>query len=807
MATKEAGVNWRTVALFSGILLTAAAALVAQAPARPAQSARTARPPAATNAGAFPAGPEADGSVLFRQHCAACHGADATGGSGPNLTTSNIVAADVNGNLIGQVVRNGRPGTMMPAFTSLSDTQIQDLAAFLHAQARIVAARKGGRKGVVSADLDTGNAAAGKAYFNGAGGCSSCHSPTGDLAGIASKYPALQLEERMLDPRGAPATVTVTLPSGQQVHGKLAYRDEFTIALTDSTGRYRSWPTSQVKFTVHSPAQAHVALLAKYTDTDIHNLMAYLLTLTGPGGLRAARQAGSGFGLFGRFGPAAPPERLPPAPAGAGVTTAMLLNPPAGDWPEYHGTYTGERHSPLTQITPSNVNQLGLAWTFPGATAMIKSSPLVVNGVMYFSVPNNVWALDATNGHLIWHYQYPPNQGSPIGNRGLGMYHDWLFFMAPDGHLVSLDARNGRVRWIVEVADFTQGYWTSVAPLVVGDHVIVGTSGDFDNLTGYLRAIDPKTGKTQWQFNSTPPPGTPNATTGGNTWMTGTYDPTLNLLYWGTGNPTPVLEGATRPGDDLYTCSILALNPDTGKLVWAFQPSPHDTHDWDAVETPVLVDGTFHGQPRKMLLQASRNGYFFVLDRTDGKSLLTIPFGPVNWAKGVGANGEPIPDPEKYPAQDGRLVAPAEGGLANYRSPSYDPATGLFLVDSSPSYGIYFAKKADGTVGWAGADYGVYSTGILEAIDYKTGKIRWQDHFQGQSGAGVMTTASGLAFTGDNAGNVLAVRTSDGKILWHASTGSRMASSPITYQIDGRQYVVTSSGTTIDAWALSPAMK
>ena len=224
-----------------------------------------------------------------------------------------------------------------------------------------------------------------------------------------------------------------------------------------------------------------------------------------------------------------------------------------------------------------------------------------------------------------------------------------------------------------------------MAPLVVGSHVLVGVSGDFDNLSGYLRSIDPETGATQWQWDSTPPAGTPDKTTGGMTWMTGTYDPDLNLVYWGTGNPTPVLKGTTRPGDDLYTCSIVALNPDTGKLAWFFQASPHDTHDWDAVETPVLVDGNFHGEPKKMLMQSSRNGYFFVLDRTNGKSLLTVPFGPVNWSLGVDKKGQPIPNPAKEPTPDGRLIAPDEGGITNYRSPSFDPKNGLFIVDAHPS--------------------------------------------------------------------------------------------------------------------------
>jgi len=247
----------------------------------------------------------------------------------------------------------------------------------------------------------------------------------------------------------------------------------------------------------------------------------------------------------------------------------------------------------------------------------------------------------------------------------------------------------------------------------------------------------------------------------------------------------------------------VALNPDNGKLAWAFQPSPHDTHDWDAVETPVLVDDAFNGQQRKMLMQTSRNGYFFVLDRTNGKNLLTNPFGPVNWALGVDAQGRPIPNPAKEPAPDGRLIAPDEGGLTNYRSPSFDPKTGLFVVDAHPSYGIYFAKPADGEFGWAGADYGVWGKGVLEAIDYRTGKLRWTHELgPNGSGAGVLTTDSGVTFTGDAHSNILALQTSDGKTLWHAGTGAGMQSSPITYELDGRQYVVTSSGGVLFAWAL-----
>ena len=490
-----------------------------------------------------------------------------------------------------------------------------------------------------------------------------------------------------------------------------------------------------------------------------------------------------------------------------GVDQQMLLHPPADSWPGYHGDYSGRRHSSLHQITPQNVRNLSLAWLFQTDRPVpIKSSPLLIDGVLYFTIPDNVWAVDARSGHQIWHYSSPTSQGEHIGQRGVGAYKGSIFLLSPDAHLIALNRNDGSVRWQVQVADVSKGYWTSMAPLVVGNHVLIGVSGDFDNLSGYLRSVDPETGATQWQWDSTPPVGTPDQTTGGMTWMTGTYDPDLNLVYWGTGNPTPVLKGSTRPGDNLYTCSIVALNPDTGKLAWAFQPSPHDTHDWDAVETPVLVDADFHGQPKKMLMQSSRNGYFFILDRTNGKSLLTVPYGPVNWSLGIDKEGRPIPNPAKEPAPDGRLIAPDEGGLTNYRSPSFDPKNGLFIVDAHPSWSVYFAKPADGVYGWAGADYDVWGKGVIEAIDYQTGKIRWSHELGPEgSGAGVLTTDSGLTFTGDAMGNFLALDSKNGNTLWHAGSGSHIVSSPITYELDGRQYILMSSGGVLFAWALPEA--
>src|SRR5436190_13533248 len=490
-----------------------------------------------------------------------------------------------------------------------------------------------------------------------------------------------------------------------------------------------------------------------------------------------------------------------------GIDPATLLKPTSDSWPIYHGDYSGQRHSHLSQITPANVHELTLAWAFQtGQTTQIKSSPIVAGGILYVSIPDHVWAVDARTGSRVWHYNYPPNEGSHIGNRGVALFKDSVYFATPDNHVVCLNARDGTVRWNVVLADVKEGYWSSVAPLIVRDHVLVGLSGDFDNISGMLKSLDADTGQVQWTFYSTAQRSSPDSSsggsTGGNMWITGTYDPESNLVFVGTGNPTPVLAAQLRPGDNPWTCSIVALNPDTGKLVWRFQPSPHDTHDWDAAEVPVLVDASFNGAPRKMLLQASRNGYFFVLDRTNGRNLLTAPFAAVNWAKGIDKSGRPIPDPAKEPAKDGVLIAPNESGATNYRSPSFDPKTGLLVVSVQDGYGIYFFKPEHGAYGWAGADYGVAGKAFLRAIDYKTGKILW-DHpiGDGAGTAGVLTTETGVTFSGDVPGNVMAFRTSDGTTLWHQSIG-KVGNGPITYELDGKQYLLVGGGSSLYAFAL-----
>jgi alcohol dehydrogenase (cytochrome c) len=783
-----------TVALGVTILLAATLSSggSAQAPAAQAPPAQT--PPV------YPASEVTAGEPLFAAYCGFCHGRDATGGTtGPDLTRSVFVSEDVKGDKIKPLIRTGRPERGMPPI-AISESEMTSIVSFVHDRRIKEGSLVGQRRKVSEDDLNTGDAKAGEQYFNGAGRCATCHSPTGDLAGIADRFKGLELLQRMLNPGGGrggqrnPAKVTVTLPSGETVSGRLAFRDEFTIALRDANGWYRSWSTAQVKHTVDNPLDAHFEVLQKYTDADMHNVLAYLQTMKRAGD---AKQAAA----------AAPPAQPAIAPyTGGGLEPATLLAPPSDTWATYHGDYSGRRHSRLSAITPENVKQLTLAWTFQtGGSDSIKATPIIVNGIAYITTADHLWAVDVRTGRQIWQYTHPKNMGFHIGHRGAAMYKGTVYLTTPDSRLVALDARTGRVKWNVEIADYKTGYWSTNAPLLVRNHLIVGVSGDFDNLPGLLQSFDPETGEMEWKFYSTPPPDTPGSisggATGGQMWNTGTYDPELNLVFVGTGNPTPVLNGPARPGDNKWTGSILAINPDTGKLAWGFQASPHDTHDWDAAEVPVLVDANFNGAPRKLLLQASRNGYYFVLDRVTGKSLLTTPFAAVNWASGIDKNGSPIPNPAKEPSRDGRLVAPDEGGGTNYRSPSFDPGTGLFIVSARDAYGIYFFKDEHGKYGWAGADYGVGGKGYIRALDYQTGQVRWSHEIGAGSGAGVLTTTTGVTFTGDGSGNAVALSTRDGSTVCHASVGG-VGKSPITVDIDGRQHLLLAGGGVLYAWRL-----
>ncbi|MGD1072548.1 MAG: PQQ-binding-like beta-propeller repeat protein [Bryobacteraceae bacterium] len=369
-------------------------------------------------------------------------------------------------------------------------------------------------------------------------------------------------------------------------------------------------------------------------------------------------------------------------------------------------------------------------------------------------------------------------------------------------------------RWQKSICDLDQMYYASVAPVIVKNHVLVGVSGDDLDIPGYFESRNPETGDLEWHWSVTPKKGEPGAETwpnpeaaahgGGMTWGTTTYDPELNLIYLGTGNPQPVVAGKGRLGDNLYTESIVALNPDTGKLVWYFQPSPHDTHDWDNVEVPVIYDGLIDGQKRKLLSMACRNGWFFVLDRTNGKALVSKEYVKTNWTKGVDAKGQPIPNPAKEPQIDGALVSPNQGGAANWPPPAFDPDTGLFYVNATRAYSVWYLYDLDDKPeGWGGTDRGGWSEYLLQAIDYKTGNIRWSHKWEGPGGrSGLLSTAGNLLFAGDMSGNFVALNAATGNPLWHAGLSGTVTNAPITYQLDGMQYVVVAAGDLLFGFTL-----
>ncbi|MBI3491676.1 MAG: acido-empty-quinoprotein group A [Acidobacteria bacterium] len=539
--------------------------------------------------------------------------------------------------------------------------------------------------------------------------------------------------------------------------------------------------------------------------------------------------------------------------SGGGLTPAQLLKPLAESWTSYSGDYSGKRYSALRQINQSNVKNLTLAWVskvaggagagggrgaapgiaptiiggegtgdvvVAGATSL-KGSILEVNGVLYVSAPDNAWALDAHDGHEVWHYFWKTKGGTHIGNRGLGMWGSYLYMETPDDYLVSLDARTGKERWHKEIASFAQQYFSTTAPVVVGNHVLVGTGNDLDS-PGFLQSFDPATGELQWKFYAVPMnPGDPGLETwknldaarhgGGQMWLPGSYDPDTHLYIVGTGNPTPAYTSQTRgEGDNLFTCSIVAIDVETGKMAWYYQTSPHDTHDWDSAQTPVLIDAEFRGNPRKLVLTASRNGYYFTLDRTTGERLVTSQFSDtVNWAKEINAKGQPVRDPAKDYHIAGALVSSANGGATNWPPPAFSPDTGLLYVPTAETYAMYYLTETDprGAMGLGGKEEINLGASVtyMTAIDYKTGKIVWKHKYRSamsRGGAsGVLTTAGRLLFGGDVSGNLVAFDPANGKILWHSAIG-QVTNAPQTYMVDGRQYLLAAAGDTLYAFAL-----
>jgi alcohol dehydrogenase (cytochrome c) len=496
-------------------------------------------------------------------------------------------------------------------------------------------------------------------------------------------------------------------------------------------------------------------------------------------------------------------------------------------WLTFGGNYSNQRHSPLTQITPDNVNRLVPQWTFQtGTLGNFETTSLLRDNVLYVTGPQNVaWALDARTGRQIWRYrrELPPNLTACCGlvNRGFGVLGDKLFMVTLDAHLLALDMKTGAIAWDVTMQEYTNGYASTIAPLVVKDKVIVGVAGGEFGIRGFIDAYDAQTGKRAWRFYTIPGPGEPGHNTwagdswkigGVGVWVTGAYDPEQNLVFYGTGNPGPDYHSASREGDNLYSTSLVALDADTGKIRWHYQFTPHDLHDWDATEVPVLGEITVAGQPRKVVMFANRNGFYYTLDRTTGKLIVAKPFVTTTWAKEVDfATGRPILLPGHEPDEKGEVTCPDITGGTNFWPPTFDPSTRTFFVNAREVCMTFYAWKPDYKAGdrfTGGAGQRVSSAespayGALRAIDPATGERKWEFRYLTPSTAGLLTTASGLIFSGDAEGNLLALNSRDGKLLWRYQMGAAMhGTSPTTYMLDGRQHVLVPAGTTLTAWAL-----
>jgi alcohol dehydrogenase (cytochrome c) len=503
----------------------------------------------------------------------------------------------------------------------------------------------------------------------------------------------------------------------------------------------------------------------------------------------------------------------------------LLAKPPAENWPSYNGDYTGRRYSALDQINPSNVEQLRAQWVFHSRNhSRLEVTPVVINGLMIVTSANHAIALDARSGREVWHYSRPDSEGliddaSRHLNRGVGVWQSRVYMETDNAHLLCLDGRSGNLLWDVAYAADNKNYGATSAPLVVKDKVIVGTSGGDDGVRGFVAAFDTLSGKEAWRFWTIPAPGEFGSSSwpgkmylrgGGTTWMPGTYDPELNLLYWTTSNPAPDFDGSVRPGDDLYTDCVLALDPDTGKLKWYFQFTPHDLFDYDATETPVLIDTEYKGEQKKLLVQANRNGFLYVLDRVTGTFLSATRFAQkLNWATGIDSKGRPIRTDVKPTAQ-GTKVCPGVVGATNWYSPSYSELTRLFYFKALEECGIFFVKPQEFAEGVT-----FYSTGvkhipnekgqkILLAFDLQTEQFVWKypQINSGYSSGGTMTTASGLVFFGDDSNAFEAVDARTGKPLWHFNVGQSVDASPMTYSVLGKQYVAIAAGSDIFSFAL-----
>jgi PQQ-dependent dehydrogenase (methanol/ethanol family) len=742
-----------------------------------------------------PASPRDQGREEFTRLCAVCHGAEGTGGDrGPSLVSNRRRRAGRPASEIHDIIRHGTPGGM-PAF-KLTDVQIDALTSFVRSLTS-----------TAFENQPAGDVATGERFFFGDGLCASCHMVKGrgvakgpDLSNIAKQLSLAELDRSLSSPSARIAEgyglVDVHLKDGQHLRGFARNEGKHNLALQSLDGRLHLLVEGEYDAVTREKASLMPAL--NVSAEMRRDLLAYLSRLDGV-------KEGA--------------NPLAAAPV-SDEEQDRVIHARRGEWPTYHGDIRGNRFSELNQITTENASRLQMQWSYSIPYFGLEMTPLVMDGLMIVTGPNQVYGLDARTGREVWRYIRPrtssgiPSDAAMGANRGAAVLGERVFFATDDAHMICLNRLSGALMWDVNMPERPQRYGATSAPLVAGDLVIGGVAGADEGIRGFIAAYKATTGELVWRFWTVPRPGEPGSETwsdpaaldlgGGSTWLTGSYDPENGLLYWPTGNPFPDTVSDVRKGDNLYTDCVLAIELKTGELRWHFQFTPHDLHDWDAVQPPVLVDAPFHGRMRKLLLLANRSGFFYVLDRITGEFLLGQPFvKKLTWASGIGSDGRPMLLPNNAVGPQKTVTCPAVRGATNWYSTSYNPGTNLFYVMAVEDCGYYW-DSPQGGFGWV-EDPNDPGIKVLRAIDIETGKIAWEvPQTNGTEGnySGVLSTAGGVVFYGETGGGFAAVDARDGRPLWHFETNQPWKASPMTYEINGRQYVAIASGASILSFAL-----
>ncbi|MBU3078969.1 PQQ-binding-like beta-propeller repeat protein [Sphingomonas quercus] len=749
----------------------------------------------------------AQGRAIFDSTCSACHGTGAGGSERAPALNSGIFQHGGSDNDIFQTIRSGVPNTMMPSFSALPTDDVWKLVTYIKSLSG-----QAGPRGVA-----TGNVASGEQIFFGAGGCTSCHEVNGrgtdfasDLSAVGTKPVAAIRAGVLHQPaaggrRGPPAArpVDIVTKDGKTIHGVLRGEDSFYVLIQDASGKWTTYERSKLKTVANAGSATPTDIATRFSPSQIDDLVAYLAS--------------------NRERNLAETAKANPRPV---ISYAQIAKPDPKDWPTYWGNYSAHHFSDLAQITPANVKNLQLRWSgnIASPNGSSESSPIVVDGVMYFTTPGEVVAYDVASGIQKWAFHRKQDFRNPAqnnaNNKGVAVLDGRVFVGTLDCLLIAIDANTGRQLWETRTDDTMEGFQLGGAPLVLDGKIIMGMSGGEFGTRGYLDAYDPATGKRLWRTYTIPGPGEPGHETWGGgdawkyggapTWLTGSYDPETHTLYWAVGNPGPDYNAETRPGDNLYTDSVLAIDPETGKIKWHYQFTPNDDHDWDATEALVLTELNIGGTMRKVILHADRNGVYYVLDRTNGQFITATPFVRTNWFTGFDKNGRPDVVPSTKATYTGNVVFPATGGT-NFQAPSYDRRKGVFYLQYVDSQG--FAISAPVPPKEKGKLYLARGTGApppgpeprmgVKALDAKTGRTLWNYPMARVSlSAGVLGTAGNVLFVAAAEGQLIALDQKSGKPLWHAKLPGTVSMSPISYAVNGKQHVAIIAANTVYNFAL-----